>query len=740
MSGLADDSLQRRTQGSPLPWVIAAGLAAIYLTGWLLGLGTHPPPEAPVPYSYALILGLLRGVCWPLLVALIIFAAGASAGSALLRLMRLEPRRPFERLLFATALGLGLSAYATLGVGMLGLLRRNLFWALTALMLTVGYLPLVETIKQAAAAARRWMRSWGRFEQALAIGAGALVLIWLVCAATPVMDYDTLEYHLGAPGEYYEAGRVQFLPHNVYANLPAHVGMLYLEGIILSGGKAGGMGAALMMQMLFGLLAAGAVGALAARFVRRDAGLLAAVFFLCCPLVVVTIVRGHITLARCFYKAVAVLGVLGWLYGDRKDRSAELSYLILGGLCCGLAVAVKYSALLLCAPLGASVLLVSSVRGKSWARRLAPPAILAGCALLAVLPWLARNLAATGNPFFPLLYGVFGAEGWSAAQAAKFASAHAPPPRIAGLLLEVWRFLTSYWGAMARGFTSPLAVLFIPLLLVPIAERLRGTRSRSAGLRLAPAALLAAWWVVFTLLWGLLTHRIARFLAPSLLLLCILSAAGFCVGADRKRAGHVCRTAVMLGLLYAVCLQGSIAYFWGGPGAVFFGEGLLDTARRIGLTIPFKKMTSYAEAVEWVNDPQNVASGQAVMLVGEARTYPFDRPVLYSVVFNDHPIEPALELASRDLPSAVEKLRSTGATHVLVNWFELRRLATSYSHSYGGEERSGYLPALDWQSCEPLRTLLDAAGARVAQFGLMPWPAAGAPAQIPVIEVYRLSP
>ena len=36
----------------------------------------------------------------------------------------------------------------------------------------------------------------------------------------PPVDFDVREYHLQAPKEFFQPGRISFLPHNVYANMP----------------------------------------------------------------------------------------------------------------------------------------------------------------------------------------------------------------------------------------------------------------------------------------------------------------------------------------------------------------------------------------------------------------------------------------------------------------------------------------------------------------------------------------
>ena len=57
----------------------------------------------------------------------------------------------------------------------------------------------------------------------------------LLGSMLPAIDFDVLEYHLQGPKEYYQAGRISFLPHNVYTNMPFGVEMLHLLGMEVLG-------------------------------------------------------------------------------------------------------------------------------------------------------------------------------------------------------------------------------------------------------------------------------------------------------------------------------------------------------------------------------------------------------------------------------------------------------------------------------------------------------------------------
>ncbi len=70
------------------------------------------------------------------------------------------------------------------------------------------------------------------------------VVVMILGSMLPSIDFDVLEYHLQGPKEYYQAGRIAFLPHNVYTSMPFGVEMLHLTGDGGAGrlvvGRAGG--------------------------------------------------------------------------------------------------------------------------------------------------------------------------------------------------------------------------------------------------------------------------------------------------------------------------------------------------------------------------------------------------------------------------------------------------------------------------------------------------------------------
>ena len=80
--------------------------------------------------------------------------------------------------------------------------------------------------------------------------------------------YDVLSYHLQVPREFYDAGRIGYLPHNTYSSYPLGGEMIFLLATILRGGPYEGAFAAQYTHGLWGVLAMLAVMQCAS---RRDA-------------------------------------------------------------------------------------------------------------------------------------------------------------------------------------------------------------------------------------------------------------------------------------------------------------------------------------------------------------------------------------------------------------------------------------------------------------------------------------
>lgn len=702
--------------GRRLGLIVAFGLTVLFVLCWLLGVGPGAAGGAQAPVGTgAMVFWAILGMIWDLALAGLILLAALSSGLLLLRLTRLLPAHPLDRVLFGTASGLGLVAYGTLLLGTIGAMGFAVHAAALLVWSAAGSGDLMRLWRAFRRHSGEPARAepWSSADRIFMVFAALAVCLAVLSTRVPVVDYDSLEYHLASPAHHLRAGRIGFWAENVYANFPEHLETLYLLGMILGGGAEAGLPVALAMSVAFGLLAAAALYRMASWFWCRRAGLAAGVFLLACPFTVSTVFRAYDTLAVTAYSALAFYAVLRWIEALRRGEDSR--WHAVAGVMAGLGVATKYTALLLlCLPLGLTVLAAGYA-----ARRCVLTAALRGgvfalTAFIAVAPWFARSYAYTRNPTYPLLYGVFGGKHWSAEQAAKFAKPHRPGAFSAGQAVrQLWRFVTSGppgrdTGPFEGDFVAGAAVVFIPYMLL-LLHRPRGRlpepsgpatplggpapRGRRAILAAGAAGFFAAYWLA----WFAGTQRIDRFLAPAVFALCILSAVGY-EAARRRRAARAAVTFLACAaLVHALFTQAALA---AGAGAltVPFGAETRDIFfKRIGFEPQYLAMRALNDLMK---------PGDVALFVGEAQTYYCERPCVAPVVFNRHPLSPILETAARDPDRAVRMLREQGFTHLLVNWSELNRLAKSYAFEYQGRQIPGYLPEIDYATGRPLTSLL----------------------------------
>jgi len=324
----------------------------------------------------------------------------------------------------AVGIGLGAVALAVLGLGVLGLMGFAFIILLMALLglfagEAVGQLVIVSD------RVREFIERRTIFHSGVTLALLLVITLNVVRCFVPPLDYDVLEYHLGAPAQYLREGRVAFLPDNVYAAFPSNVEMLFLFALGLKGSAASEIsliqGAALagLINVAFGLLASLAAGSIAKRVSASPlAGFLAAALVFVFPWTSYLSIRHYVEPGMIFFALLAVSAFIDYLSaGDRRQ-------VLLAGVFAGLSAGCKYPVVLfLVVPMAAAIVLS---RRAGWKASIGRAAIFAAISAAVMSPWLIKNLAATGNPTYPLLYGVFGGRHWSPQQEAKWQNAHRP--------------------------------------------------------------------------------------------------------------------------------------------------------------------------------------------------------------------------------------------------------------------------------------------------------------------------
>lgn len=581
---------------------------------------------------------------------LAVVAAGMGWGSWLVVGLGLGRRRPLQQVCLSAGLGLGVLGLLTLGLGLAGALDRWSAWLLIVTGWVIGLLRLSgrgprpdAEPPRAGPVPNRWAVTLVLLTLAVPLSIGMFGatlppgLLWI----GESLGYDVLEYHLQGPREWFDAGRIHFLPHNVYTSFPQQMEVLYLLLMHLAGGPLAGAVPAQLLHAAMGILAVMSIAAWTPTGWGRWVALIASgsvpwVAYLGC--------LAYVELGVLLMGALTAGLVLDQF---RDDAGSRGRLALAAGLCGGLAGGCKYTAVALVPALLAVSWLFSAAGTRAVGpRRLA---LFGTGALLAFSPWLVRNWAWTGNPVYPFAYGWFDGRAWSPEQADQWARGHRLPPA-QDTLAGRGQLVVREWLA-SRLFGPGLAVLALIGLIVG--------RSR-------PAVLLALWAALMLLAWATLTHMPGRFIVPVVVPLALLAgqvgprgpAGGWVRWAGRIAIG----LAALAGVTNSVTLAGLYHRhdtLWG-TGPVGLGA-LPGETRGLAAIHPVREVLPPAGRV-W--------------LVGEARAFYLPDHVHYTVVFSR---DPWLEYARDRSPAeAVAWLRTQDVTHVVFSWNEIERLRASY--------------------------------------------------------------
>jgi hypothetical protein len=396
----------------------------------------------------------------------------------------------------AVAAGLGVMGLAALGLGLLGVLSQYTAFAL----LSGGWLSGAVLVGRRGALAGdvgapvgRWLNGpagwhwlWLLVLPMLAVAlVGACVPPGLLWRPDEPHGYDVVEYHFQVPREWYEAGRIIPLRHNVFSYFPFGVEMHYLLAMHLRGGPWRGMYLAQVMHVAHVALSVVAVYGVAFSLTQKRAPAMAAA--LACaatPWLTLLAPIGFNEGGLLLYGALAI----GWALRalDAPPRAALAQFGVAGAMA-GFACGVKLTAVPMLFIAVPAALVVASPRTIRYAWVMP----LVGAVLFA--PWALRNVAWVGNPVFPEAAKVFGKGQFSDVQVERWRRAHSPRPDQQSVGARV--------GAAGREIVGDWRFGYVPLAVgvAAAALALRDRRGRALAVLLA---LLLLFWLAFTHLQG----------------------------------------------------------------------------------------------------------------------------------------------------------------------------------------------------------------------------------------------
>jgi hypothetical protein len=470
--------------------------------------------------------------------------------------------------------------------------------------------------------------------------------IALLVAATVSPFYDQWHQHLGFPWVWLADGSVHPIPRNWYSYMPVNASLLYGYGL-----KVLGPWSAQAVHWWCGVVTVLAVARLAARSEERSAATHSVIVLATTP----TFLR--LTTVAGSDLVVAVFAAGSWLglvqtAGDGK-RAAR--WWIFSGVCVGLAVGAKYTAIgTVAIPIAVAAIALHRPwqTDRSWIRVVSGGSLAMVSSLAAFTPWALRNLLAIGNPLFPFANGPF-----KAILKVPFETAERYSDWLSGFDFSVPHIVDGLdfgtFSGQMDGFPT-IGLLYLGLvLLVPVCWRRLDPVLRAPLL----VAMIAgyAFWIV-----NLHVHRyVVPVLVPAAVLIGMALAATL-EGASRKtRAGLI--------TLLVVAISWNIS-------TTFSREGLDRLGSTLGVVDEEETLHRWvSSSVAW-DAVGSLPKGSRIHLVAESRALGFERPVDIEHPFGTPLI---LELAgqNRDPGEMAAALSSRGITHLLTNRWEALRIA-----------------------------------------------------------------
>lgn len=623
-------------------------ITLIFLVLTLMGVAVVTP--------YALLSLFIYG-----LPALLILAPPVLFGMSILSWVRLREPLPLRwRCVLGAAMGIGLLSLLVLLLGLAGILYQWVWIAILIVMAGIGLTQLPKICMPSLLTHTiSLQQNQDKYRYLWLFAAPFLTLAILAASNAPGWiwqeegyGYDVLEYHLQLPKEYVQAGEISYVPHNVYANFPANVEMLYLLAMVVTGEDVETGVTANFIHLCFGMLMVFAAWVIGNEW-SKPCGIICGIAAASTGWLFYFSGLAYVELGMLFFGMTATGAVLRALammsQKESTDNSTDgLKWLIFGGLSAGLACGCKYTAVaMILLPLVIAVWLIRIPIKQKWI----VTSTIVLTSMITFSPWLIKNFAMTGNPVFPLANTVFQAspDGWGEQENERWVHGHQPSESETSAAYK----LSAIWHRVIWDHDQRMGPMLFILALGGLFLR---KRDRTDTFLLIIVAVQLSVWLFAT-------HLFARFAVVLLIPLVLLA------GRSVMETGSPKRLRFMV-ILLIVGIAWNFTY-----AAKLYHRESPDAAPA---SIIYEGLLPGYEYLDTINN--DLPADAHILIVGDAKAFYFQREVDYCVVFNRNEFVETVKSADH-IQDVMIWLREKGYTHILVNWSEVRRLSQTYGYS-----------------------------------------------------------
>ena len=475
------------------------------------------------------------------------------------------------------------------------------------------------------------------------LGLACLGLLFLAMSAAqgllPEIYFDGLVYHLAALRFWeFHHGLSDFYT-NLYTHYPMGAELYFFNGFFLQGAET-----AKMLNVASSALCALAAAGWAIEEAGTASGCFAFALVLFFPWVTSTVWTTQNDVFLAFLFILFYYALFRWT----REKGA-IPWAFTAGILGGTVLTVKYTAFVGIAA-GLLALAVTG-RGIFSTKRWMGWGLILSLMLVSMAPWALKNLAYTGNGFYPYFSSWFGGRSISPDKMAALMNDH---QAVFSRIFSLSDWLGRIFSRDLDKTIAPVFLSFLPFLFLPGQRR--------------PATKFFLFLGIFLLVGGFLVSHLLRLMLPAFIicfLLFVLTLADL-----KKREWTYCGAGILFlyGLFSFFLLCRLSCYYHGDQ--IWLGK---KTREEYLMTLP--QTASYMDLTQAASQ---LPESDRLLIAGDSRSLYYPRSFYANSVFDDQVLE-GLARRERDGEGVWKALRRMGIEDLVVAGHEGSRLARQYS-------------------------------------------------------------
>ena len=386
-----------------------------------------------------------------------ILVASLGLGKKILCLFKLKLSN-LEVIVFSSAIGLGILSYATLILGLIGLLYKSVFLILIILALIFSIKEikfLIEEIKNLIYKVKKLKTGINLIFIIIFL---LFAMLNMIASLSPPYLWDEVTYNIALPKIYALHHKIIPLDYEFRSNYPFNLNMLFTVGMVVANAEL-----SKLFMFAYGTLLAIAIFSFARRYFSLRCSLLATLAYYTMPMISNHISSTYTDIAVAFYVFMAYYAFYLWI------EKNENNWLLLSTVMSGLSIASKHTAVYFVPILFLGIIYKQFFIDKGNFISFFKKSLLYFLiAFLLATPWYIKSYAYTGNPIYPFLDSFFNSSNAYSLNIGLNFLDSVGPRSLTNFLLKFWDLTmhSSKYG-MLFGFGS-VFLAFVPLIFLTI--------------------------------------------------------------------------------------------------------------------------------------------------------------------------------------------------------------------------------------------------------------------------------